>query len=450
VPTRRWTLGHRDRNGVVKYYIAVLQAEARSEFNSYQYAMCMKALTGETPRDPQGGGTFVAHHMVFNKHYVNEMLSFMGAFTGSTLPWPLLIMSYSRKFYRFSEYKTYATFMLNRHPGEFHYHPLSDFGEGGLRFRDANRIIEQMLASCPLSKGGLSYSQIVGFARQNMEEFQGPISTAQVPQTTADHCSAPGYIQLDHVYGIAKLGLDPEDLPVFTTNTVENNSVGAIITPRTSITSASGLALTDLISAASANATAVMADGLTACTASNTPSNTTDTPEATSEGVHATTTGVVHHSASNISNMSPSAEFKVTRLAPVRHKPRAATMTITDLNIGDHYYKPTSKATSKPTYKLSLPQQDLYQDCAPGPSLSPSAKDSKVKYTKNTSKSTQYAASCPNTSYLSGLVGVSVGVSVPVAPTSVYMPECKDTVDSVNSVLVFPVMPLKAANNVQN
>jgi hypothetical protein len=52
--------------------------------------------------------------------------------------WPKLLMSYSRKFFRFSEYKTYATFMKRKYPEEFHYHVFRDFGEGGLRFREAN------------------------------------------------------------------------------------------------------------------------------------------------------------------------------------------------------------------------------------------------------------------------------------------------------------------------
>ena len=188
----------------------------------------MKALTGDTPRDPQGGGTFVAHHMVFNKHYVCEMLEFMRKFTRSTLPWPLLIMSQSRRFYRFSEYKTYATFMLNRHPADFHYYPLSDFGEGGLRFRDANRIVEQMLAECPLSKGGMSYAQIVDFAERNLEEFKAPSSTVATNTTIPPEqvvCTTPGYIQLDHVYGISKLGLDPEALPVFTSAVCDESFV---------------------------------------------------------------------------------------------------------------------------------------------------------------------------------------------------------------------------------
>jgi hypothetical protein len=359
----------------------------------------MKALTGETPRDPQGGGTFVAHHMVFNKHYVNEMLSFMNAFTGSALPWPLLIMSYSKKFYRFSEYKTYATYMLNRHPTEFHYHPLSDYGEGGLRFRDANRIVEQMLASCPLSKGGLSYGQIVTFAKENMAEFQGPISTAQ--EVRLEHSVVPGYIQLDHVYGIAKLGLDPEDLPVFTASASRGH------TPRSSITSASGLALTDLISAACASAIAAAADDLNG--GGGVDSLVFDLVNPAGEcftGV-APLPQVLHDPSSNISSMTASAEFKVTRL---RVNNRAKNLT--------RGAKPTLARAASP--------------------VSPSAK---IAAAKVSARATARSCPAPSTGFLVNIGGgVGVGVTAGLCHSvlegsSMYLQESKE-----EAMLSFPVM----------
>ena len=77
VPTRRWRLCERNSSGNIEYFIAILQAEARSEFNTTQYAMSMKALTGFEPQNPTAGGTFVAHHMVFNKHFMKELLDHM-------------------------------------------------------------------------------------------------------------------------------------------------------------------------------------------------------------------------------------------------------------------------------------------------------------------------------------------------------------------------------------
>ena len=155
VPSRRWKLCSVDpATGFVQFHIAILQGESRSEFNTTQYANCMRALIGFTPLEPVEGGTFVAHHMVFQTKYVNEMLDLMAEKTQCTKPWPLMIMAASKKFYRFSEYKTYATFMLKTHPEEFNYHELSMFGEGGLRFREANSVVDDMLTVCKIKDGG--------------------------------------------------------------------------------------------------------------------------------------------------------------------------------------------------------------------------------------------------------------------------------------------------------
>lgn len=202
----------------MKYFIAILQAESRSEFNTTQYALCMKALTGFEPLNPPAGGTFVAHHMVFNAEYMKEMLELMNKHTQSgiisssfisttlcfnhvltaDLPWPRLIMAQSRQFYRFSEYKTYATFMLHRHPEEFHHHALSHFGEGGMRFREANSIVAEMLRSCAVSRGGLSYEQVTSFMIERWQQL------SEGNEKLQPHIK-PAYVQLDHVYG-----LDPD------------------------------------------------------------------------------------------------------------------------------------------------------------------------------------------------------------------------------------------------
>jgi len=231
VPTRRWRLCERDAlTGRVKYFIAILQGEARSVFNSTQYANCMKHVCGFEPLEPENGGTFVAHHMVFHTGYVNEMLELFASnvklhkqkeqeqpsthisnksSSSSNTPWPLLIMALSRTFYRFSEYKTYATFMLKHHPHEFHYHDFDLFGQGGLRFREANDVCEKMLAACPLQDGGLSYSQVVQFVRQTL--IAGSSSGERQGAATASpsaHACIPGYVQLDHVYGLEGIDLN--------------------------------------------------------------------------------------------------------------------------------------------------------------------------------------------------------------------------------------------------
>jgi len=192
VPTRRWKLCDYSDSGEKIFYFAILQGETRSEFNSYQYASCMKALTNMTPNVPNEGGTFVSHHMVFDKNRVTEMINLMIENTGyHNIPWPKLLMSYSRQFYRFSEYKTYATFMTSKYPEEFHYHLFRDFGLGGLRFRDPHEIVKKILLNCPVINGGIPYKNIKLFFDENWNTLPG-----------AKKEICPAYLQLDHVYGV--------------------------------------------------------------------------------------------------------------------------------------------------------------------------------------------------------------------------------------------------------
>eukprot|EP01041_Mallomonas_annulata_P012457 gene12457-26206_t len=195
IPVRRWKICDKDLHGNPRYYIAILQQEARSEFNTSQYSACMKALTGLTSCDPIEGGTFVTHHMVFHSNLVKEMLDLMSSTTGSTLPWPKLIMSYSKIYYRFSEYKTYASFIQTKYPNVLQHHRLADFGEYGLRFRDAAGVVRTMLQSTTSHGGscdiGLSYSQIFNYVQLNWKCLSLPTVPTHIP----------AYIQLDHVYG---------------------------------------------------------------------------------------------------------------------------------------------------------------------------------------------------------------------------------------------------------
>jgi hypothetical protein len=199
IPTRRWKLCERDLFGNIKFFTAILQGEARSKFNTSEYSNCMLELTGFSSLDPaSGGGTFVTHHMIFNKLYIKELLELMTNTSRSLLPWPLLIMSQSRKHYRFSEYKTYATFMLHKHPSLFHYHDLNKFGDGGLRFRDAESILSDMMQCCKFEDGGLSFHQVREFiANKNW----GKLNLSGIKNFM------PAYVQLDHVYGLSNIDL---------------------------------------------------------------------------------------------------------------------------------------------------------------------------------------------------------------------------------------------------
>ena len=156
------------------------------------------------------------------------MLSNIMTFTKSTLPWPLLIMSYSRIFYRFSEYKTYATFMIRNYPDRFEYHKLADFGECGIRYREAGPVLKDIIIStCHYNEtnnnnndnyhtnyvyndANYDYHGIVERKSNKIDNnilksaIESGLSYVRVRDYTLKKWNqtnqVPGYIQLDHVY----------------------------------------------------------------------------------------------------------------------------------------------------------------------------------------------------------------------------------------------------------
>jgi hypothetical protein len=232
IATRRWKICElsADKQST-DFYIAILQGKAKSEFNTTQYALSMKYLTGFDPLEPSYSplspsitqGTFVAHHMVFNKQFTKELLSLIAENSDFNRPWPLTIMSSSRKFYRFSEYKTYSSYMLRNHSSSFHYHDFSLFGDGGLRFRKAIPIIDDILSHYSFTNGGFSYQQIKHYVKNNWERLS---TTSNNPNRVF-----PAYIQLDHVYG-----LDPNNLNIFISCSSSQSGSTSIDPSVTSIT----------------------------------------------------------------------------------------------------------------------------------------------------------------------------------------------------------------------
>ena len=73
-------------------------------------------LLGFSSKTPLPIGTFVTHHMVFDKDYVKEMMEYIlnkKKIRNNTIPWPIYFLSLCSKFYRFSEYILYLAFCYN-------------------------------------------------------------------------------------------------------------------------------------------------------------------------------------------------------------------------------------------------------------------------------------------------------------------------------------------------
>ena len=195
VPLKRWKLGDIGDDGEIKYFTAILQHSSRPG-NAAEYAKCLKHTTGQVLRTPTGGGTFVTHHMAFNKGIVRELLEEITRnvmLKNLAFPvdckglWPLAIIGLSQNYPRFSEYLTYASYCVTK--GEFCYHEFSEFGTNAIRLRGDTAFLPKLLASeevlemNPDVANGLSFEQFAAFA----ERFYR-------------HSALPTVLQLDHVY----------------------------------------------------------------------------------------------------------------------------------------------------------------------------------------------------------------------------------------------------------
>jgi len=181
IPLKKWDLvittindNNNKNNYKIDYYIAILQDQSRSQFNKEEYRKCIDYLFDFPPFCPSKEGTFVSHHMVFNKNYLNEMLQYILDKKHIKDSWPIYFISLSHKFYRFSEYMMYSSFMVKFHPKKFFYYPYELYGKTGIRFRDqdTNDIIKNFREKyASKNTGFLSYQEIVEFFNEKNHSY---------------------------------------------------------------------------------------------------------------------------------------------------------------------------------------------------------------------------------------------------------------------------------------
>ena len=92
--------------------------------------------------------------------------------------WIKAIMFLSNSYYRFSEYKSIATFMNNYYPELLSYYPFYANGKNGIRYRESNEIIEKIINFCKNDR--LTYEMFKEFIKNTYQ-------------------TSPSYIQLEHI-----------------------------------------------------------------------------------------------------------------------------------------------------------------------------------------------------------------------------------------------------------
>lgn len=136
IPLKTWPIypdgGYEDD----QYRFALLQEKEKNDFNKREYAASLFSLLGLVEIVPVGGGTFVPHHFVFHHCVVSGLIERIESRNQSHSCWIESVMKLSLEYYRFSEYKSMATFMSVFFPRLLCYHEFEHYGKQGLRIRD--------------------------------------------------------------------------------------------------------------------------------------------------------------------------------------------------------------------------------------------------------------------------------------------------------------------------
>ncbi|OLP90309.1 hypothetical protein AK812_SmicGene28118 [Symbiodinium microadriaticum] len=152
-------------------YVAPLQEKYLSDKHQEAYDSSTRHILKMEPTQPRKGGTWIAHHMVFNKGVLCQMLDLIETNVGSECaePWPLKILGIAEGFERVSEYVLYGTYASQ---SVLRAHPYQAYGARGLRLygreealakgRDCNEFLIQRLNAESKPLTGYSYQRVAG------------------------------------------------------------------------------------------------------------------------------------------------------------------------------------------------------------------------------------------------------------------------------------------------
>ena len=155
---------------------AILQKEARSEWNTDQYRKSLFELTRLPMNDPTEG-TFVTHHFVFYHNVLDSLINHIELISNKS--WIETIIQLSHKYFRFSEYRTVAAFMNYKFPHLLKYHDFNNFGQYGKRIREPTKFIKEIKEYFG-ELYEIKYYDFITFVRNNGENL-------------------PTYLQIEHI-----------------------------------------------------------------------------------------------------------------------------------------------------------------------------------------------------------------------------------------------------------
>jgi hypothetical protein len=201
IPIKKWQIYPTE--SLPFFHFALLQEKEKSSFNKNQYNASIYYLLKINEIFPEEEkGTFVPHHFVFYHKVIRDFIrhiedihnpftSFKEIILRKTnvkkKTWIEIIMSSSKDYYRFSEYKNIATFMSFYFTHLLYYHPFKEYGEKGIRIRDteeAQKFLEKIQKKNANKNNdeSISYDDFCEFVLENYKEQD-----------------IPSYIQVEHL-----------------------------------------------------------------------------------------------------------------------------------------------------------------------------------------------------------------------------------------------------------
>jgi len=186
IPVKKWDIYPTD--SVPFYRFALLQDREKSLFNKLQYTeslsylLQLDELFPKEVKEEETVGTFVPHHFVFHHKVIKSFISHVENIHNpeKNQTWIETVVTLSKDFYRFSEYKNIATFMSYYFDELLVYHPFKEYGEKGIRIRDTDEA--HLYLKKITDKDSVSYSDFCEFVSKNYSEED-----------------TPSYVQLEHL-----------------------------------------------------------------------------------------------------------------------------------------------------------------------------------------------------------------------------------------------------------
>lgn len=199
-----WSLAANRSDGSTAYHIAILQEAARSDFNREQYRASVKHILGTDPIAPPEGGTFVAHHMVFNRAVIRSLIEHIDLRLPGEQPWPAKLLATSEHHYRMSEYMLYSTWVLTLQMEgtavPFAWHSYGAYGKSGIRQREPQQFLEALAADRALKTGQELHGHPI-----NGYSFKEIVAHLQKLARRSAQLELPSHLQLEHVYGLGSV-----------------------------------------------------------------------------------------------------------------------------------------------------------------------------------------------------------------------------------------------------